>query len=983
MSSPTIESVRPTVFYTREGGRLVEQTDVCIDNPGNPCECELEVIIGDEKYTYPLSILEGKRTYRVAVPATSKGVCLTARLIRDSEPAGTFAAEWYPRKRWEVYFVPIAHHDLGYTDPIDKLLWKYTSFYEDVVRFCQETDGLPEVARYRYTVETSWSLDHFLQNADPETIAEFMRYARKGRIEVSAFYGNVIDASCGHEELIRALYPSFKLKREYGIPITTASIVDIPGLSWSLPAILSRAGVRFFFAGLPTYFEWQRPLGQPLPGHTFWDETRILRHGRPDAFKWRGPDGSEVLVYYQGSYGFFSSVTGPESFDEVLENLPRFLDEMEDSGCPFSVARFIDHGTDNYPPCINISHIVQEWNKRFVYPKLIVSTNQMFFARLETECEDLRVLRGELPHTDYTVCATSAAQETGTNRRSHDGLVAAEKLAVIDQVLTGANYPAGDITRAYSDMLLFDEHCYGMSRPFGQIQDWDWNSKSHYAYRAAGITESLLTEATRHISSKVRGNCDETYITVFNPLSFSRDDVVRVADFGPREKAFRIIDEETGEEVPYQLAAVDDPRLPLPYASQRYAMSKSLARPDYDLVFVGKNIPAMGYKRYRFEAVDRSVSYRTDVGTSELTLENGFYRLRLDGESGAIESIFDKELGREVVDPQAGHGLNQLVVHDVESGRFLSPQSVQVLLRETGPVYSSLLVLAECEGCPQLVQEVILYSDLKRIDISNRVLKDQMPFQEFYFAFPFKLENPRFRYEGTNSVIVPFVDQFPGSNTNYYAVQHWAEVANDEVRVLLSPVEAHILEFGGLWANYVSQAHHGLAPAGFGEGFIDPAQVDKGYMYSLVINSNYRTNFSPVQLGDMLFRYSITTGDGAATAVKPHRFGWSRGTPLLSSVSQGNSNGTLGKTMSFCQVEPENVLLSAMKRAENQKGIIIRLTETEGEEARAVVRFLAVPPKRAYETSIVEEGDKETPVEGDYVRVPIRPYEIKTIRVEM
>jgi hypothetical protein len=105
---------------------------------------------------------------------------------------------------------------------------------------------------------------------------------------------------------------------------------------------MAGAGVKYFFAGLPTYFEWGRS-----DIHTFWDESSILRHGRPDAFHWQGPDGETVLVYYQGSYGFFNAVTGPHTYKYVMDNLPGMLEAMEKQGTPFDVARYIHNGVQD------------------------------------------------------------------------------------------------------------------------------------------------------------------------------------------------------------------------------------------------------------------------------------------------------------------------------------------------------------------------------------------------------------------------------------------------------------------------------------------------------------------------------------------------------------------------------------------------------------------------------------------------------------
>ena len=369
------------------------------------------------------------------------------------------------------------------------------------------------------------------------------KYVQEGRIEIPALFGNEIGALCSHEELIRLMYPSFRLKRELGAPIRTASITDVPGLSWGLPTVLAGAGVKYFFAGLPDYFGWG---GRGV--HGFWDEAAILRHGIPDAFRWEGPDGGSVLVYYQGGYGGFTGGIGPHSYEEILEHLPGKLAAIEKQGSPLSVVRYIHNGVDNFPPDVEISRVVRQWNDRWAYPKLIVATNAMFFEQLEKQCHDVRTFRGELPDTDYVVGAASTALETGINRVAHDRLHAAEKFATMASLLadyprppdksfwitTHGRYP--DLNRtlgeAYENALLYDEHTWGMAHPAGTLQDWSWSDKSRYAYRAAGLAESILGGSLGAIADRIALDKDGQHLVVFNALSVTRTDVVRVPSKG-------------------------------------------------------------------------------------------------------------------------------------------------------------------------------------------------------------------------------------------------------------------------------------------------------------------------------------------------------------------------------------------------------------------------------------------------------------------
>ncbi len=979
-SGPKVKlvSVKPTVLFTRDRYGTLQQVDLALENEGEAGRVDLEAKVGPiTRYIRLENVGKGKTTYRISVPDSRDPTSAQFTLSAGGATQDVQEMPWQPRKYWRIYFVPITHHDLGYTDTIENVLDRYAGFYDDVLRFCDDTNDWPQESRYRYTVEGTWSLQHFAANRPSEIIDKFGEYVKQGRIEIGALFGNEIDSLCGHEQQIRLMYPSFRFARQYGGAISVGSITDLPGLSWGLPTVLAGAGVKYFFAGLPTYFEWGRN-----DIHTFWDESAILRHGRPDAFRWEGPDGQSVLVYYQGSYGFFKRVIGPDSYEEVMDNLPGMLDELEEKGSPFDVMRYIHNGVDNHPPDMRISQVVRQWNEKWAYPKLIVATNAMFFEALEKQCQDIRVFRGELPHTDYVVGAISTARETAVNRLTHDKLLSAEKVATLASLVCNHTYPPEKIARAYDDMLLYDEHTWGKDYPTGPAQDWAWNEKSHYAYRAAGLAQSVLSDSLSRIAESIRLDEPQRHIVVFNPLGLARTDVVRVTRFLP-DKPFDLIDNVNGQVVPCQLVELDGSLAPVPYAPHRWARGQFEKHELFDLVFVAANVPAMGYRTYRLQPRSDAPKSESQMVVTPNGIENRFFKVALDPRTGAIASIYDKDLSRELVDPQAPDKLNQLVVKWVQTGKREGPASAEVRIGQKGPVYGSLVVRSVAPGCPQVAQEIVLYHDLKRIDLFNRVLKDSTPLQEIYFAFPFQVDKPQFRFEGSNSVIEPLRDQFPGSNSNYYAVQHWASVSNQEVGITLSPVESHVLEFGGLWPCYVSQAHHGVTPPDFGQEFVKREQLTKGHVYAFVLDSNFRTNFQPVQQSDILFRYSLTSYAGPQPNSRHRDFGWSIHNPLMGVVVNGPRQGPLDPQATFCHLDQPNVFLVTAKRAEDDQGIIVRLIETDGAPTTATLTLPNLKIEKAWQTNLVEEKETELACTENHVSVPVKAFGIATLRLQV
>ncbi len=129
------------------------------------------------------------------------------------------------------------------------------------------------------------------------------------------------------------------------------------------------------------------------------------------------------------------------------------------------------------------------------------------------------------------------------------------------------------------------------------------------------------------------------------------------------------------------------------------------------------------------------------------------------------------------------------------------------------------------------------------------------------------------------------------------------------------------------------------------------------------------------------FHYALYPHAGTWKDALTVRHGWEYNYPLQAVVTTAHP-GSLPPDHSFASVSPENVVLTAVKKAEDANGLIFRIYEWAGKETTAEFH---VPPgaTSATVTNLMEqpEGDPLT-VEGDAVKVPIHPYEILTIRVD-
>ena len=119
----------------------------------------------------------------------------------------------------------------------------------------------------------------------------------------------------------------------------------------------------------------------------------------------------------------------------------------------------------------------------------------------------------------------------------------------------------------------------------------------------------------------------------------------------------------------------------------------------------------MGYKTYRIAPQEDAAKAESGLAVTRDTIENRFYKVTLDPQTGAIASLYDKELSRELVDRQAPDKLNQFVAKWVQTSKREGPACTDIRIGQKGPVYGSLIARGSGPGCPEIIQEVVLYDE--------------------------------------------------------------------------------------------------------------------------------------------------------------------------------------------------------------------------------------------------------------------------------
>jgi alpha-mannosidase len=129
------------------------------------------------------------------------------------------------------------------------------------------------------------------------------------------------------------------------------------------------------------------------------------------------------------------------------------------------------------------------------------------------------------------------------------------------------------------------------------------------------------------------------------------------------------------------------------------------------------------------------------------------------------------------------------------------------------------------------------------------------------------------------------------------------------------------------------------------------------------------------------FHYALYPHAGTWKDALTVRQGWEYNYPLTAVATTAHF-GTLPAEHSFASVTPENLVLTAMKKAEDENGLIFRVYEWAGKSATAEFHVPAGAASATVTNMMEAAVGSPLTVEGDVVKVPIHPYEILTIRVD-
>jgi hypothetical protein len=179
------------------------------------------------------SLKKGDNQFLLTFPAVNRpeNISLTAQISNSADL--TFPFTLVPPKKWEVFLVQHSHMDIGYTRPQSEILAEHLRYIDYALDYCDKTDSFPDAAKFRWTCESAWVTQEYLNTRPAAQIERLMKRIKEGRIEVTAMLFNM--AEIADENIMVDFLSPLKLFKEYDIPVYTAMQNDVNGIAWVMP----------------------------------------------------------------------------------------------------------------------------------------------------------------------------------------------------------------------------------------------------------------------------------------------------------------------------------------------------------------------------------------------------------------------------------------------------------------------------------------------------------------------------------------------------------------------------------------------------------------------------------------------------------------------------------------------------------------------------------------------------------------------------
>ena len=941
--------VIPTIYYRQENGRLVEDVDAFLHfNQGVPAGHALLQING-KRYSADISATEDAGEERVRFEVPEWRGTTAAELDVHAGAQRTFKLSLTAERKWTIFVVPHTHVDIGYTD--------YQGKVADIqaTTLVEAADLIEKYPDFRFATDGSWNLQQLLETRSQARQEQVLGLIRNDKIGVPADYFNLLTGYASLETLYRSLYYSKSLSHEFRLPFDYASTTDVPAYTGAYPSVLASSGIKYWAVG----------------GNQ--DRATVLAHeqwNEKSPFWWEGPDEKKVLFWYSRGYAQIGSVFGADpQNDAIYQSLPVFLAPYDKPGYKPDAALLYGAQGENTDLHTYLATFATTWNQAFAYPKLQYATFTDFFSYVDKKFgAALPTYKGDMgPYWEDGV--GSDAYYAAEDRQNQSDALSSEVVATVSHIVNPDTHaPKGELQDAWNNILLFAEHTWGAG---GSINRSDSDEsvqqlavKDNFATQAHFDLQDIANRSMTQLAHEI--HVPAGTLVVFNGLNWKRDALIET-DLDKNEELFDLTKQE---------------RVPVEVLSEKQYFVHAR--------FLARDLPPVGYKCFQIRTVSGSSAAPRPTETNPV-IENKYYRITVDPETGAVKSIVDKELDRELVDRNGPYKFAQylyvtgggpakdgptrmihpfqalpvaeLTIHPASDGKYLGTEKT--------PWGHSIKLRSSDVNTPAIDLEILLYDNQKRIDFDYNVQKSYTNAKEgVYFAFPTAVQSPQFDYATQQGWIDPAHDLMKGASLEWFNIQKWMAVRDSGMTVGIVPLDASLASFGDI--------NRGLWPSEF--------TPKTSTLFSYAMNNYWHTNYRAGQGGAFTFRYVMTSGkDFDPPALS--RLGWeSMEAPVLDLVTNQDKAGDPDEPLpaegtSFFDINSPNIVLVTWKVAEDGNGTILRLQEIAGQSADVTVTLPYSKVQSAALCNSVEDRLQDLTITNNQIHVAFRPNEVLTVRL--
>jgi len=851
-----------------------------------------------------------------------------------------------------------SHQDIAWMDSPEKCM-----IYRDEHCITPALALMKTNPDYCFVMENMLNLMEYVDR-HPDRKADILRYTKEGRLEWGATFNQPYESLYTGEELVREVYFGRRwLKANFpGCDARVYFNPDVPGRALQMQQILSKAGVPYM----------------------------IISRYHEGLYRWGSPDGSSVLAYSPGHYGNSAGMLNaavPDGVKAIAANLEKWSPYFQTRG--IAPVFPILHSEDFSQPK-DFGPLITAWNARTPAPGIAAapaagapgpassstfrySSAAGFFKAIDLPAARFDSVTGERPNLWLYIHGPTHHWAVSAHREAGALLPAAEIFSTAASLLKGdfKDYPSEGMRAAWMS-AIYPDHGWGGKE--GQVTDRLFR-KMYEQARDGGW--QMLNTALRAIAPRIKpAGVPGLPIVLFNSLSWERTGPAVV--FNRKPSGAIVVRDAQGHSLPVQI-------LP-PVPDQPEGVVR--------IEFIAAGVPPLGYKTFYMtedkSAPPAAAAAKAGERVKGDVYENDYYKVTFG--PGGLKSLFDKELGRELLTTGKFLGFEVFTMQSVgngagEFGRVQQPTmdgfdklsahnpGWALEPSESGPVKTVFSLRQALKDC-MVRQKLVVYDTLKRIDCEIELRGwDGSPYREYRLALPIAAPDGKVAYEVPMGVVEVGTSEAAGTGGPAYGTLNYDEPMS---RIRPREVQNFMNVSGAAFGLTLSTC---VAVNDYQDPTTDPVAYP---VLQAVLLASRRSCHGEgnwyLQEGDHAYRFTVTS----------HAPGWRNGykagiganVPFFAVIGPSPAAGAaLPDAQSFFGASAANVVFSTIKKAEDEDAVIVRCYDMEGRDADTLIRPFA-PIAAAAKVDMIEEGGAPVAAGKDGVKLRIGHNAVETLKLK-